>query len=181
MKKAFTLVEIVVVLGLFGVLVLAGTEFVIQMVRANNQTIIQNEVRQNANRIMQLLTDSIRTASCVAWTNVGGNKTITTYSDRDCAGTPVDTYNFNISSTPVGRILKNGSLIISDSVAACADLGCSQNCYTNGLTSPSSNGDSKTSGTVPLSLTLQQTPRPDLRSDFCGRMTLSNTITPRQY
>ena len=183
MKKAFTLVEIIVVLALFGILVLVGTEFVIHMIRANNKTIIQNEVRQNANRVMQLLTDSIRRAGCVAWTGANNaDKTITVYSDKDCSS-PTDKYDFKINTGKVLKGLTSQVEIISGSVAACADSGCGSVCVLNGLTSPSGSSDTKSNGTgtVPLSLTLQQTPRAGLRSDFCGRITLSNTVTPRQY
>ena len=169
MKKAFTLVEIIVVLALFGILVLVGTEFVIHMIRANNKTIIQNEVRQNANRVMQLLTNSIRGAGCVTWSgNNNQNKLINIYSTKDCTGTPAETYEFRILAEEKGRIYKKVGAdpinkIISDSVAACKDSGCGATCNQNGL---EVTGTSGTSGAIGLSLTLQQTPRAGLRSDF---------------
>lgn len=186
MKRGFTLVEIIVVLGVFAILVLAGTDFVIQMIRSNNQTIIQNEVRQNANSVMQLLTNSIRNASCVSWSG-GPNetKTLVTYSDIGCSsGQEQDTYTFYITTGRVSKIIKAGtaSEIISGTVAACGDNGCGPTCSTNGLVI--NDGDSSNSGKslpVKISLTLQQTPRTGLRADFCGRITLTETVTPRQY
>ena len=53
MKKGFTLVEMVVVIGLFGLLMVAGTEFLIQVIQNGNRAQMQSEVRQNASAIMQ--------------------------------------------------------------------------------------------------------------------------------
>lgn len=174
-RRGFTLVELIIVLGLFAILVLGGSELVIQMVRANNQTVIQNEVRQNANRIIQLLTDSIRQANCVNWSYNGNDVMLQTFTDSRCAGIPTDTYSFLVSQN--GRVLRNGQRIISDTVAACGDEGCASSCTKNGLEI----GGTPGSGAIGLKLTLQQTPRPGLRRDFCGRVTLTSKVTPRQY
>jgi len=181
MRKGFTLVEIIVVLGVFGILVLAGTEFIIQMVKNNNQTIIKNEVRQNAASVMRLLTDSIRNAACVKWSGTS-DIVLTTYSDTGCtAGQEKDIYTFN-TTTDNGRIYKgsfgNYVNLISDSVAACVGSACATTCSTNGF---SVQGTSGSSLPVIISLTLQQTPRASLRSDFCGQIILTETVSPRKY
>lgn len=59
-KKGFTLIELVVVLGIFGILMVAGTEFFIQVIKNSNQATMQNEVRQEANKIMQDITNEAR-------------------------------------------------------------------------------------------------------------------------
>lgn len=60
MKRGFTLIELVVVLGIFGILMVAGTEFFIQVIKNGNQATMQNEVRQEANKIMQDVANEAR-------------------------------------------------------------------------------------------------------------------------
>lgn len=178
MKKGFTLVEIIVVIGVFGVLMVAGTEILIAVIKAQNRASIENEVRQNGSKIMQSLAASIRVASCVSWAGSDSqNKTLTTYSDANCAADKrVDWYAFNITESRA--VYKNDKRITSGAVAVCADTGCGSSCSTNGL---AISGVPGTAGAVVLTLTIQQTPRANIRSDFCGRITLAETVTPRQY
>ncbi len=89
MKRGFTLIELVVVLGIFGILMVAGTEFFIQVIKNSNQATMQNEVRQEANKIMQDVTNEAR------------------------KGTPLSIYTVDVN----GVFNKNGVPISSTSVA----------------------------------------------------------------
>lgn len=185
MNKGFTLMETVIVVGIFGVLMLAGTDFFIQIVQNSNRTTIENEVHQNANQILQDLSTSIRASSCVSW--VGGNNSdilLTTYLDGNCA-TPVDTFQFVFDPNQAkklnsGKVFKNGQRISSNGVAAINCAGASE-CATswagcvNGF---SVSGTSGTNQAVTIGLVVQATTSAT-RSDFCAVVNLSDTITPR--
>lgn len=202
MKKGFTLIELLVVLGLFAILTLSATNFLIQMVQNSNRVTTENEVRQNANKIMQEIGTSIRTAGCVNWQTGAKNypdladgqvdMTIWTYSDncntlvdefkvfftdpRDYHDLPSDNHRGN-----QGKVYRNGRQISSEwGVAAlsCANGGqCGTNCV-NGL---SVSGSAGTNKAVTVNLTVQATTSAT-NSDFCGVTSISDSFVPRgQY
>ncbi len=159
MKRGFTLVEIVVVLGIFGILMVVGTDFFVSTIQSSNRTTIQNEVRQNAQKIMQDMVSQIRQATTPP---VIGTNQLT-------VGSVVYLVN-----TTDWSITKNGQKLNSNAVAV-VNCGCVTSCSTSGLVlTPNSNGS------ISISLTVQQKPGPT-RSDFCAISTLTDSATPRQY
>lgn len=160
-NKGFTIVELVIVLGIFGILMVAGTDFLIQTIRNSNRSAIQNEVRQNASRVMQDIVTKMRDASLYSYT--ANTLTITN---------PNGTFTYNVD-TNTGVLKLGTATIISDAVAVCG--GACGSCGTSGLS---------LSGTYPgpatISLTVQQAPR-YAHTDFCAKVTLLETVTPRRY
>ena len=60
------MVELIVILAVFGVLMLAGTDFFIQVIHNSNRAAMENEVRQNASKIMQDITNEARKPGATA-------------------------------------------------------------------------------------------------------------------
>ena len=76
MKKGFTLVELMVVLGVFGVITVVATRILLQIIQDSNKTTLQNELRQTAERIMSDVGSEIRRSGCVKikpWLDNNGN------------------------------------------------------------------------------------------------------------
>ncbi len=190
MKQGFTLVEVILVLGIFGILMIAGTDFLIQVVRNGNQATTQNEVRQNASKIMQDLEASIRSAACVNWVvgntfGVGPKQqdiTLRTYSDN-CHTALVNEYKFFFDPqlrSNQGVVLKNGQPLVSTASAVLDCVNASQ-CGTSCDNGVTISGTPLTNQAVTITLTVQSTTSAT-RSDFCAATKLSETITPRsQY
>lgn len=176
--SGFTLIEILVALGIFGILTISGTALFVNVVQNTNRANIQNEVRQSASRVLSELAASIRTANCVKWDNAGGMATtvnLWTYSDN-CVSDIIDTYQFTFNS---GQVTKNGQRLTPNNIAflSCGTTAakCSSSCV-NGLRLSSG----ATGNSVLVSLTAQNATNVT-RSDFCAAVTLSVTLTPRSY
>ncbi len=192
-RKGFTLVEAVVVIGVFGILMLAGTDFLVQIIQNTTRTTVENEVHQNANTIMEQLGKSIRSSACVSWV-VGntagyappgyGDILLNTYSDSNCL-TLVDTYQFvfdpdingKLSS---GKVFKNGQQINTNGAAVVNCVGASQcaSSWTNCKNGFSISGTSGTGQAVSIGLAVQATTSATM-TNFCAETSLSDTITPR--
>lgn len=67
MKHGFTVIELLVVIALFGILMVAGTDFLVQVMQNTNKSAVENEVRQNANLVMQKMVSAIRNSGCVTY------------------------------------------------------------------------------------------------------------------
>ena len=187
MRKGFSLVELLVVLGIMGVLILAGTDFLVQVVRNANRAAVENEVRQNASKIMQDMVSSIRGASCVDWevrSTPGypagnGDVVVRTYSDN-CVS-KVDEFQFVFD--PVRRgvqgiVLRNGRIISSPGVAVISCPGTNQCATTGCVNGLSVSGTSGSNAAVTLGLAVQSTTSAS-QTFFCATTSLSNSVTPR--
>jgi prepilin-type N-terminal cleavage/methylation domain-containing protein len=165
--RGFTLVEIIVVVGIFGILALAGTNVLIQALQGTNRAAIENEVRQNGARLMQDLVYELRRATAVSYAPSGTAATLTING-----GAVV------FAQDASGRVTKNGQRITSEAVAVCQMASC-------GATSCSAPGMVVAcSGSPPrcqITLTIQQKLSSSSRSDFCAKVTLTETATGRQY
>lgn len=188
MKLGFSLIEVVVTLGILVVVVAAGTKFMVQVMQNNNKVYIENEVWQNATKIMQEMTTSIRSAKCVSYSGGGiSNKVLTTYAD-DCGSAIIDTYTVTfdpVSSANSGKITKvkgtatsqlnSNGVVVMDCLTPQGG-GCSfgfANC-TNGLKLDKT-GLSKG---VKITLTVQAAVTA-IRKDVCARAELVDTAVPR--
>lgn len=118
MRRGFSLIELLIVLAIFGVLFLVGTDIVVKTLQDSGQAAAQNDLRQNANQIMAAVSDSVRGAKCLDWgINLNGI-VLNTFSD-DCT-TLVDQYVFNDPSltTNPGAVFKDGQQISSANALA---------------------------------------------------------------
>lgn len=151
MKKGFTLIEILIVLILFGVLMIVGTDMFLNVLQNSNLATIQSDVRQNASNILSDVSGNIRASS-----NVSFNPPPVIISSANGTVTYVQDINNNL--------LKNGSQINSTSVIvpvfAVNCTGSPQTCT--------------------ITITVQQKPTAT-RWDQQATVTLNDTITARSY
>lgn len=179
-KRGFTLVELVVVIAIFGILAVISTNFLISMIKNGNQTSVQNEVRQNAARIMDDLTSAIRNGGCVEYivSNSPVLQSVTVYPSSDCNGT-IGTIKYEVDGS--GQMTKtidgaDAGTLGSDKISVCNNPGCGGGSCTPGLMiSPSG----QSTRAVQVNLTVQQAIGSAARSDFCASTILENTVTPR--
>lgn len=201
--RGFTLVELVVTLGVFGVIMIVGSNFLIQTIKNANQSSIQNEVRQNASVILQDIIAQARQAYCIYYESpspsapqipnnaiirisddpngdkcASGNR-VEYYQNQNGVVTRVATDSGNTPPPSVALTLTSIKTAVLD--CSSGSLACGQTVATDcvaGLVG-SSNGDVVTNGaSATISIRAQQIPGQS-RSDYCANVTLSDTITPR--
>ncbi len=201
MRKGFTLVELVVVLGVFGILILAATDFLLQAMNNGTKATIENEVRQNANLILTEVANEIRASNCIYYT-VSGNPGIVTVniSKGSVAGTCLDDGDgvaFVQDSTGVltKTIYRDGTpttaRLNSNQVAVMNCNGNSRECRvgacTNGLVLYQVDGTTSlpqgvaTGNGVGVSVWVQQSDLSASRPANCAIIKVADTIVPRRY
>mgnify|MGYP001588338254 CR=1 FL=1 len=188
MNKGFTLVELMVALGVFGIIMLSGSNFVIQTLRNSKQAAIQSEVRQNSSIILQDIITQDRRDYCVHYESVS-NTALLRFSDdpngTKCAsGSQTEYYQdqngviTRVATDSAGTQLSFGIL----SSRNLAVLNCSSRGLACGQSNPAlclpgllstSNG-----GQTTVSIYSQQSPGQS-SSENCAAVKLSNTVTPR--
>lgn len=80
--KGFTIVELMVVMGIFGIISSVVVTIYFQLVQASNRASIAAEVEQDASYAMEIMVREIRGASCIQ----GGGETLE-IRDVNCEGT----------------------------------------------------------------------------------------------
>ena len=179
-RQGFTIVELVVVIAIFGILAVISTNFLISMIKNGNQTSVQNEVRQNAARIMDDLSSAIRNGGCVDYVLSASPvlQSVTVYPGSNCSGI-VGTIKYEVDATgQMSKTIDNVSAgtLNSNKVSICSNPGCGGGSCTPGLViSPSG----QSTRAVQVKLTVQQSIGNAARSDFCASAILENTVTPR--
>lgn len=176
MKNGFTLVEIMVVVAIFGVLMIVATDFFVSTLQNTNRSTMQNEVRQNAQKIMQDIISEIRRADSYTIVDTGPNKgDLISASATGTTTYHVDTTSWNIT--------KNGVQLNSDSVVVldCNGIGCGSTCVParNFLLLTPAAGTNLTNA-LTINLVVQQRTGVS-NSTYCAITTLNDTATPRQY
>ncbi len=198
MRKGFTLVEVLIVIGLFGFLMVVATDFLIQVMLNSRRSSIDYELRQDGSKVLQEISASIRTANCVSWDYDSANRqkdvNLTTYVDA-CNGTVLDNFKFMyvsyMAATDANRVTNSGrvykkvganwqQISANSAVISCPGSG-SNECVPDWTTCQNGVVVSGTSGSdraVTLSLSIQSTTSAT-RPDYCIKRTVSDTITPR--
>ncbi|MBI3887451.1 type II secretion system protein [Candidatus Microgenomates bacterium] len=182
-KSGFTLIEVMVVLAIFGILMIVAAEFFISVIKSSARATLQAETRQNAQQVMQKIIDDIRSSSSFSISNVPG-PTLNDLVITNATGTI--TYHVDSDGAnpgPVGKIwsiYRNGSRINTDAVAIlnCGGNGCGTSC-----SGPAVSGLSlvkNSNGTLNISLVVQQRAGSGT-STTCAITTLSNSAQPRVY
>jgi prepilin-type N-terminal cleavage/methylation domain-containing protein len=81
-NKGFTLIELVVVIVIFGILLTVGTNVFFQVVMGANKASIEAELRQNASFVMENITRDVRKYSCIL---VPDEKTLYLFDNTSCS------------------------------------------------------------------------------------------------
>jgi prepilin-type N-terminal cleavage/methylation domain-containing protein len=171
MKKGFSLIELMVVIGLAALLLMVTTNFLIFTIQRNNQATIENEVRNEANSLLDTLGKDIRNSSCECMT--GNSISLYGSSGCVCAGggpTPYAVYSVDSAFS----LTKNASKISSNAVKVQNCPVCSTTCNPGFVIST----PATFSRVYAISLSLRQA-ADNPRSDFCGKVQVQQTFKPR--
>ena len=178
MKKGFSLIELMVVVAISAILLLVVTDFLIFTIQRNNQVTIENQVRGEANSIMDSVARDIRSSSCECLGEDSNSIRLYESSSCDCTNVtgPTPYAAYSISSDSLLQIQKNLTALSSNSVKAEYCSTCN-NCSnsTSGLII--SQPDSAVRSYV-VTLSLRQA-QDNPRSDFCGKVQIQQRISPR--
>lgn len=195
-KKGFTLVELVVTLGIFGVIMIVGSNFLIQTIKNANQAAVQNEIRQNASAILQDIVTQARQAYCIYYLaptppsvaslirisddpNDGqclrGNRV--EYS-QDQAGIVTRSTFDSLGTLLTTGQLTSGKIVVLNCSSGESACGVASGCSAPGLTMSSTVNPAVNGVPATISIRAQQV-LGQTRSDYCAAVTLSDTITPR--
>lgn len=179
LKAGFTLIELVIVLAVFAILMLAGTQFFLEVIQNSAQATIRNEVRQNANSVLQKFKESIRAGKCINVTVNSGVTTVIVYSTTGCT-TEIDRYQFRSDGVVYWQPVSGSYTPISSAAVAFLDCGagaCGGSTCSQGATFANTGN---ITGAVNFTLTVQQAVG-ITRADQCARISLPDSATPRQY
>lgn len=182
-KRGFTLVELVVVIGIFGFLAIIATNFFVSLIQSSNQTQIRNEVRENTSQLLEEISSDIRSSGCVWSTSVNGPATqIDLYANSNCSGTAQVSYVVdavgNVSKTVSGG--GSPTVVSSQKIAVCGNQDCGQDtCSPTGLTTILTDGNNPTKRSIKIQIKARQANSARAREDFCAKAILENTVSPR--
>lgn len=184
-KSGFTLVEIVVVIAIFGFLLLAASAILVSVIQTSNRTSVSNQVRESASRILEKMAADVRNAQCVSYGTPGE---LVIY-DSACVNA-LKTYSVDATGvlTVTDETQPPGvtTTLSPADVAVCADSNScpSTSCSPVGL-SVANTADpdptypaNTTKRAVVITLAVRQNVT-STRSDFCAKTVLEDTVTPR--
>ncbi len=199
MRQGFTVIELLVVIGLFGILMVAGVNFLVQVMQNTNKSAVENEVRQNANSVMQKIVGAIRNSGCVKYSYNPIEETplelpplsqrdliVTTYSDNCVTPSQEFIVYYNPADDPqnpttTGIVTLDGQpinsaktmLVSCPEASTCNNSNWPQICA-RGLNIAQRLG----SKAWQIDLNMQQGAGAS-RWDFCAQTKLSDSATPR--
>jgi len=159
--KGFTIVELMVVMGIFGIVSSVAITIYFQLVQASNRASIVAEVEQNASYAMEMMTREIRGASCVG----GGGETLE-IKDANCEETVITFAKSDgnlvkiVDSTP--HNLNDPNKVVVKSL----------------VFGPGSLDFTSRSVTIDLSM---ESKKPAPHTQFKGEISLHETVSLRKY
>ncbi len=166
-KNGFTLVELLVSVGLVLIIGTVGTSVIASILRSYNKAHIINEIEQNGNYALSLMENQIRNARSVSPTDT---------TTQNLTVTPQEGSNFTFSiANPTGNIgviRKNAEVITNDDLVSGINVD----------TSPTESYfevSSTTPPTVKIVLKLEQAPNAPGRIDYQAETTLQTTVVVR--
>jgi len=174
-NKGFTLVELLVSIGLVLIIGTVGTSMIASILRSYNKAHIINEIEQNGNYVLSLMESQIRNAASATLTgtcNGAGNRCLS------LEVTPQEGSLFTYSigddgnGTGMGAVMKDGAVLTNNhsvsgvNVLHSGDPGTTSHFYADGLT-------------VQIVLKIQQATGAPGRVDYQAETTLQTTVVVR--
>jgi prepilin-type N-terminal cleavage/methylation domain-containing protein len=176
MKKGFSLIELMVVIAIASILLMVTANFLIFTIQRNNQASIENEVRNEANSLLDSVGKDIRNSSCECVSANSISLFGTSGCEDVCLGNPGPTPYAIYSLDETSYALKRNDLDMSSNAIKVRNCtGCTTTNCSDGfvISTPAINSREYT-----INLYLRQA-KDNPRSDFCGKVQVQDTFTPR--
>lgn len=163
MEKGFTLVEILVSIGLVLIIGTIGTSVIASILRSYNKAHIINEIEQNGNYVLSLMESQIRNARSVS---LDGTGKVLTVIPQEGLG-----FDFEITDSPgVGVVRKGAEVLTNDDTTSGVEVVVADSSFTVTGTSPQ---------TVGIVLKIRQAAGAPGRIDYHADTTLQTTVVVR--
>jgi len=171
--NGFTLVELLVSIGLVLIIGTIGTSVIASILRSYNKAHIINEIEQNGNYVISLMENQIRNAASVSPTS--GDVLLLTVTPQNG-----DPYDFEIdteitgtgASDSIGVVKRGTEIITNDNLTNGVDVVISG-------TPADASHFSVDGNKVQIVLKLQQAPNAPGRVDYQAETTLQTTVVVR--
>lgn len=163
-QKGFTLIEMLVVIAIITIIGTISTQIILSLIRSNNKTNIQNEVRQNGAFVIDYLERDIRSASSV----VVPSATLLQLTQPD--GTVIDYVCAIGSSNSNGDITREGQSLVN--IDASTGVKINSCAFTTQNSSPP---------LVTIDIVITQPYQSPNRSDLTVSQTFHTSVSLRTY
>jgi len=165
MEKGFTLVELLVVVGLVLIIGTVGTSIITSVLRSYNKAQIINEIEQNGNYVLSLMESQIRNARSVVCDSGGPNCLKVNVTPQGGIA-----FSFEIATGTIGVVRKDAEVLTNDDWQTGVDV----------VISGTSASHFNVSGNkVEIVLQLRQAPNAPGRVDYQAATTLRTTVVVR--
>ena len=173
-NKGFTLVELLISIGLVFIIGTIGTSIIVSILRSYNKAHIINEIEQNGNYVLSLMESQIRNAGSVECGGGGAGDCLKV----DVTSQEGDVLSFEMkdegaSPDTIGVVRKDTEIITNDDLTNGVDVVIDSG--TPADASHFSVDDNK----IKIVLKLQQAPNAPGRVDYQAETTLQTTVVVR--
>lgn len=164
-QAGFTLIEMLVVVAIVGVVATISTQIVLSLIRSNNKTNVQNEVKQNGSYTIDLIERDVRAATAAISTD-STNLTLTSQDGSTVA------YTCGVKSSGNNGFIRRNSnpLLNTDLNSGVAVGSCSF------VIAPSTNPQ-----LITVDFTLTQAANSATRSDLTVTQNFHTSVSLRTY